>query len=94
MNRKKRMTRPIILSTVLPVAGVLLGMQFGCSTIRSWETRPTSMSTSAEVPATEAEGSLDTVTPFRQFTITITPEPSQQLDQPSHPAVCTSEVNR
>jgi FlaG/FlaF family flagellin (archaellin) len=42
----------------------------------------------------DLEGSLDTVTPFRKFTITVTPEPGRQVEQATHPPVFTSEVNR
>jgi len=40
------------------------------------------------------EGSLDIVTPFRRFSITVTPEPGGQVDQPSHEAVFTASVDR
>jgi len=40
------------------------------------------------------EGSLKTVTPHRQFTLTVTPEASGQLDQPRHQPVFTAEVDR
>lgn len=39
-------------------------------------------------------GILETTTPHRSFTVTITPEPSSRMAAPTHPAVFTSEVNR
>lgn len=39
-------------------------------------------------------GKLDTTTPHRAFTLTITPEPSARMSAPTHKAVFTSEVNR
>jgi FlaG/FlaF family flagellin (archaellin) len=139
------------MGLAVPVAAALLGMQFGCATMRSWTTRSTPMNSASEVPASEGtvkatignngntnlairvkhlapaarlqadatvyivwlqqagqspqnlgaltlnkdlEGSLDTVTPFRKFTVTVTPEPGRQMEQPTHPPVFTSEVNR
>ncbi len=40
------------------------------------------------------EGKLDTVTPYRRFSIQITPEPNRQVEQPTHEPVFKSEVNR
>ncbi len=37
-------------------------------------------------------GMLNTTTPHRAFTLTVTPEPSARMAQPSHGAVFTSEV--
>lgn len=37
-------------------------------------------------------GTFNTTTPHRSFTLTITPEPSARVSQPSHAAVFTSEV--
>jgi hypothetical protein len=42
----------------------------------------------------ELEGQIDTVTPHRRFTVTVTPEPSGQMLQPTHEPVFTSEVER
>lgn len=39
-------------------------------------------------------GKLDTTTPHRAFTLTVTPEPSARMASPTHKAVFTSEVNR
>lgn len=39
-------------------------------------------------------GKLDTTTPHRAFTVTVTPEPSARMAAPTHKAVFTSEVNR
>jgi len=39
-------------------------------------------------------GKLDTTTPHRAFTLTVTPEPSARMAAPTHKAVFTSEVNR
>jgi hypothetical protein len=151
MKKPLSMIRPVILFLVAPMAGALLGMQSGCATVRSWDTRPTAMNSSADVPASEGtvkatlgnngntnlsvrvkhlapafkvqpdatvyvvwiqqpgqspqnmgaltlnnnlEGSLEAVTPYRRFTVTVTPEPSQQGDHPTHPPVFTSQVNR
>jgi len=143
--------RPIIHSVVFPAVIGLVGMQFGCDTVRSWETRPTSMTSASDVPASEGtvkatlgangntnlyvrvkhlapafkvrpdatvyivwlqrpgeaiqnigaltltdnlEGNLNTETPYRRFTITITPEPNRQVEQPTHEPVFKSEVTR
>lgn len=40
------------------------------------------------------EGSLDTTTPHHQFRLTVTPEPSGQVDLPTHEAVFTSNVDQ
>jgi len=40
------------------------------------------------------EGSLDTVTPHRQFLLTVTPEPGGRVEAPSHSPVFTSWVER
>jgi hypothetical protein len=40
------------------------------------------------------EGSLNTETPYRRFTITITPEPGRQVEQPTHEPVFKSVVTR
>jgi len=42
----------------------------------------------------DLEGRLDTVTPFRRFSVMVTPEPGGQVDQPSHEAVFTASVDR
>lgn len=39
-------------------------------------------------------GKLDTTTPHRAFTVTVTPEPSARMAAPTHKPVFTSEVNR
>jgi len=39
-------------------------------------------------------GHLDTTTPHRAFTLSITPEPSARMALPTHKAVFTSDVNR
>jgi hypothetical protein len=39
-------------------------------------------------------GKLDTTTPHRTFTLTVTPEPSARMAAPTHAPVFTSEVNR
>ena len=39
-------------------------------------------------------GKLDTTTPHRTFTLTVTPEPSARMAAPTHGAVFTTEVNR
>ena len=142
---------PVIYSVVFPMVVGLVGMQFGCSTIRSWETSPTSMTSASDVPEGEGtvkatlgdngntnlyvrvkhlapaykvhpdatvyivwiqrpgepiqnigaltltnnlEGSLNTETPYRRFSILITPEPNRQVEQPTHEPVFKSEVNR
>lgn len=40
------------------------------------------------------EGSLDTMTPHRQFQLTVTPESSTQLAQPAHEPVFSTSVQR
>lgn len=40
------------------------------------------------------EGSLDTVTPHRRFHVFVTPEPDARSEQPTHPSVFSSEVER
>jgi len=40
------------------------------------------------------EGSLNTTTPYSQFMLAITPEPSGMVSQPSHQPVFTVEVDR
>lgn len=40
------------------------------------------------------EGSLDTVTPFRRFTVMVTPEASGTVEQPTHDSVFTAQVDR
>jgi len=42
----------------------------------------------------DLEGNLKTETPFRRFSITVTPEPGGQVDQPTHEAVFTASVDR
>ncbi len=42
----------------------------------------------------DLEGSLATVTPHRWFQLTVTPEPSGQVTQPSHDVVFTVDVER
>jgi hypothetical protein len=39
-------------------------------------------------------GKLNTTTPHRTFTLTVTPEPSARMAAPTHGAVFTTEVNR
>lgn len=39
-------------------------------------------------------GKLDTTTPHRAFTLTVTPEPSARMAAPSHKAVFTTNVSR
>lgn len=39
-------------------------------------------------------GKLDTTTPHRAFTVTVTPEPSARMAAPTHKAVFTSDVDR
>jgi hypothetical protein len=39
-------------------------------------------------------GKLDTTTPHRTFTLTVTPEPSARMAAPTHAPVFTSEINR
>ena len=39
-------------------------------------------------------GKLDTTTPHRAFTVTVTPEPSARMAAPTHKAVFMSDVNR
>jgi hypothetical protein len=39
-------------------------------------------------------GALSTTTPHRAFTVTITPEPSSRMAEPTHAAVFSSEVTR
>jgi hypothetical protein len=39
------------------------------------------------------EGTLKTVTPYRRFSVSVTPEPSGQVSQPTHQPVFTSEVD-
>jgi hypothetical protein len=39
-------------------------------------------------------GKLNTTTPHRAFTLTVTPEPSARMAAPTHDAVFTSEVSR
>lgn len=40
------------------------------------------------------EGNLETETPFRRFSITVTPEPGGMLDHPTHEPVFTTSVDR
>jgi hypothetical protein len=40
------------------------------------------------------EGTLETVTPHRWFQVTLTPEPTGQVTQPTHDAVLTADVER
>jgi hypothetical protein len=40
------------------------------------------------------EGQLDTVTPHIQFTVSVTPEPSGHVEEPTHQPVFTAEVVR
>ena len=40
----------------------------------------------------DLEGSLDTLTPHRRFKLSVTPEPSQQVAEPSHEPVFTYNV--
>jgi hypothetical protein len=42
----------------------------------------------------ELEGTLATVTPHRRFLVTVTPEPSGQVAEPTHDPVFTSDVDR
>lgn len=39
-------------------------------------------------------GTLNTTTPHRAFTLTVTPEPSARMASPTHEAVFTTTVNR
>lgn len=39
-------------------------------------------------------GRLETTTPHKAFTLTVTPEPSARMAAPTHKAVFTSDVNR
>ena len=39
-------------------------------------------------------GKLNTTTPHRNFTLSVTPEPSARMAAPTHGAVFTAEVNR
>jgi hypothetical protein len=39
------------------------------------------------------QGSIDTLTPHRRFTLMVTPEPSARVAEPSRPAVFTAEVD-
>jgi len=151
MESQKFKFRPSIYSVVFPVVVGMVGLQSGCDTVRSWETRPTSMTSASNVPASEGtvkatlgangntnlyvrvkylapanklypeatvyivwiqrpgapiqnigalvltdsrEGSLDTETPYRRFTLIITPEPGRQVEQPTHEPVFKSEVTR
>ena len=151
MGSQNFIIRPIIYSIVFQAVAGLVGMQFGCDTVRSWETRPTSMTSASDVPASEGtvkatvgangntnlyvrvkhlapaykvypeatvyivwlqrpgepiqkigaltlsdnlEGSLNTETPYRRFTLIITPEPGRQVEQPTHEPVFKSEVVR
>jgi hypothetical protein len=151
MNVRNASIRPAALAILVPAVAILGALQFGCTTIKSWDTRPTAMSSAADVPASEGTvkatagdngntrlairvkhlapaykvqtdatvyvvwlqqpdqpmqnigaltlsdslvGSLDTESPYRRFTISITPEPGQQGQQPTHPPVFTADVNR
>ena len=42
----------------------------------------------------DLDGILETVTPHRWFQLTVTPEPTGQVTQPSHDAVLTVDVER
>jgi hypothetical protein len=42
----------------------------------------------------DLEGRLQTTTPHRAFTVSVTPEPSARMAQPTHKPVFTSEVTR
>jgi hypothetical protein len=42
----------------------------------------------------DLEGSLDTVTPFRRFSVSVTPEAAGAVEQPTHEPVFTAEVDR
>jgi hypothetical protein len=151
MHMQRNRIHSSVFAILVPAVGVLVALQFGCTTMRSWTTRPTAMTSANDVPASEGSvkatlgdngntrlsirvkhlapafkvqqdatvyvvwlqqpdqpiqnigaltlssdlvGSLDTVTPFRRFGITITPEAGQQVLQPSHPPVFTTDVNR
>jgi hypothetical protein len=39
-------------------------------------------------------GRLETTTPHKAFTVTVTPDPSARMAAPTHKAVFTSDVNR
>ena len=151
MNLPNRSIRTGVLAILVPAVGILGALQFGCSTIKSWGTSPTSMNSASDVPASEGTvkatagdngntrlairvkhlapaykvqtdatvyvvwlqqperpiqnigaltlsvnlvGSLDTESPYRRFSISITPEPGPQGQQPTHPPVFTANVNR
>jgi hypothetical protein len=151
MNLRNASIRPTVLAILVPAVAILGALQFGCSTVKSWGTSPTSMTSASDVPASEGTvkatagdngntrlairvkhlapaykvqtdatvyvvwlqqpnqplqnigaltlsdslvGSLDTESPYRRFTISITPEPGQQGQQPTHPPVFTADVNR
>ncbi len=42
----------------------------------------------------DLEGSLDAVTPHRQFRVLVTPEPTALVAQPTHEPVFTADVER
>ncbi len=42
----------------------------------------------------ELEGTLETVTPHLRFQVTVTPEPSGQVELPTHAPVMTMDVDR
>lgn len=42
----------------------------------------------------DLEGTLETVTPHRRFTLTVTPEASGQAAYPTHAAVFSSQIDR
>lgn len=42
----------------------------------------------------DLEGTLDAITPHRRFTVTVTPEPSAMVRQPTHKPVLTATVDR
>lgn len=44
--------------------------------------------------AKDLTGSLTTLTPHRRFGVLVTPEPSGQVDKPTHPAVFSAQVVR
>jgi len=151
MESKNSSLRNIALGGAVPMVAILLGAQFGCSKLMFWRSKPQTMLSASEVPASQGtvkategkngntnvairvkhlapptkvapgttvyvvwlqpvngelqnmgaltlnnnlEGSLDTVTPHTRFKISVTPEASGQVAQPSHEPVFTSEVER
>jgi hypothetical protein len=42
----------------------------------------------------DLDGKLETITPHKAFTVTVTPEPSARMAAPTHSPVFTATVNR